>query len=485
MPVSPAPHSIPTLKFGGIFLCAGLFLLAACAGPATRKGSGTSQREVEETPPASDTVSTEPLLVERIPYIPPPIPEWDPQPPEKPLPDQPGLTNALGLPVKKRPAGIGDSVSVLLSEKRNQAVLNAVGDAVLYERSGTGWRMVRRLQGEIKLNRRGGHWDLESDSRRQRGDGGELAIRPLSPDTRLELDGKAYRGQFILLPSGPLFSVVNRLPVEDYLRGVLPAEMGTLDKDALEALKAQAVVARTYTFKRMSRPSGRGFQLYGDIRDQVYAGASREYPLSDQAVRETARLAVVHADTLAHCFYYSTCSGKTAAYHEVWAGPSIAYLQSMPDIDESGKNFCSASRFSHWEERWDIRSLPAVMRSNLGSAGVKNAPAFTRVDDVRILTRTGSGRVGRMQILTDAGPIEVRGDKTRWALKPASRSYSILPSAWFDVTREGDKLVARGKAFGHGIGLCQMGAMERARRGQDFVRIIKSYYAGVEVAELR
>ncbi len=480
MSAIPPSHKTRIFRAGGVNLCACLFFLAACAGPTRHTPpQGKDEPGVPDAPAAVDTLSMEIPLPQR------PIPEWDPQPPSQPLSDAPGLVNGLGLPVKKRPAGIGDSISILMAEKQDRVRLRAAGDAALWEKYRSGWRVVKRLHGDFALAWRGGRWELQVEGRNQRGSGEELALRPMSPHTRLELEGKAYRGEFRLIPSGGVFAVVNRLPVEDYLRGVLPAEMGKLESNALEALKAQAVVARTYAYKRMQRSTGRDFHLYSDIRDQVYAGASREYPLSDHAVLATAGLAVVHADTLAHCFYYSTCSGKTAAYHEVWSGPSIPYLQSMPDLDENGKTYCSASRFSHWEETWDMRALPAVVRANLRAAGVGNPPAFTRVDDVRILTRDGSGRVAHMEILTDGGPIVVRGDKTRWALKPASKSYSILPSAWFNVGREGDKLVARGKAFGHGIGLCQMGAMERSRRGQDFVRIIKSYYAGVEIAELR
>ena len=119
------------------------------------------------------------------------------------------------------------------------------------------------------------------------------------------------------------------------------------------------------------------------------------------------------------------------------------------------------------------------------SAGVPSAPRFTSVLGLDILSRAACGRVKVLRIETDAGPVLVKGDKVRWALRPAGAEEKILPSAWFDIKVSGSKALAEGRAFGHGIGLCQFGSIARSRAGQDFRAIMQAYYAGTELVEYR
>ena len=95
------------------------------------------------------------------------------------------------------------------------------------------------------------------------------------------------------------------------------------------------------------------------------------------------------------------------------------------------------------------------------------------------------GRVRVLRIVTDKGDILVKGDKVRWALRPAGAEERILPSAWFDVKVSGGRALAEGRAFGHGVGLCQFGTIARAKAGQDFRAILTAYYSGTELVEYR
>jgi stage II sporulation protein D len=337
---------------------------------------------------------------------------------------------------------------------------------------------VRREAGEFAIVQ-GGRVLATSSARR-------LRLVSLNPYNLLEVGGLVYRGHLeVIAGADGSLSAVNVVGVEDYLRGVLPYELGTVDRDALEALKAQAVAARTYVYRRMlAAPSG-DFHVHADVQDQVYKGVKSEYLLSDRAVRETRGLALAFGDSLAQCYYHSTCGGRTASRHEVWNGDSVGYLISRPDLAPDGTRFCQASRYSEWRQEWTLPQLAGILKRNLASAQVPAFPPFAAVTGLEVPVRAACGRVKALRIHTDKGPILVKGDRVRWALRPAGAEEKILPSAWFDVKVAGGRAVAEGRAFGHGIGLCQFGSIARARAGQDFRRIMQAYYAGTELVEYR
>jgi stage II sporulation protein D len=309
----------------------------------------------------------------------------------------------------------------------------------------------------------------------------------VNPYNLIDLGGGVYRGGMHVIgdAEGQILAV-NVLSVDDYLRGVLPYELGNIDREGLEALKAQAIVARTYAYKRMLHAAANAdFHLYSDVQDQVYKGVRGEYLMSDRAVWETRGMAVVHADTLALCYYFSTCGGRTASKHEVWGGDSIPYLVSRPDSDAMGDPFCQASKYMAWTQEWNQQQLTGILKRNLKSAGVPDFPSFSGIAGMAVTQRASCGRARALTIQTERGVITVKGDKTRWALRQAGAEDKILPSAWFTIKAAGGKFTAQGKGFGHGVGLCQMGAIARAKANQTFVQIIRAYYQGVDVVEFR
>jgi len=267
--------------------------------------------------------------------------------------------------------------------------------------------------------------------------------------------------------------------IEDYLRGVLPKEMGNRGEEAFEALKAQAVVARTYALKRMLAASPSEFDVHASIQDQVYGGAGVEYALSDRAVNETRGLVLRHADTLALCYYHSTCGGMTASRHEVWGGPVIPYLLSLSDRDAHNLAWCQASAYSQWTQTWSAADLADIIRRNV------NGSDFRTLKNFRILNRFSCGRIQTLEVETDRGKMELRGDKIRFALKPGNGEGRVLESARFSLSIEGNQIIAKGSGFGHGIGMCQMGALGRAAAGQGFVEILSAYYPGTETVQAR
>jgi stage II sporulation protein D len=406
-------------------------------------------------------------------------------------PALPPVTRPEGLRARPRPKDLPDRVHVLLSRSPKPLSLYTLGEVQILAETPAegkpGLSRLAQLKGRFVIRRAGGAFAVEqagktvaaSPARR-------LRVISVNPYNLIDLGAGVYRGGLHLIAGseGDVLAV-NVLSVDDYLRGVLPYEMGKVDRDGLEALKAQAIVARTYAYKRMLKAGNADFHLYSDVQDQVYKGVRGEYLMSDRAVWETRGMAVMHADTLALCYYFSTCGGRTASKHEVWGGDSIAYLVSRPDTDGLGEPWCQASKYMAWTQEWTRPQLAGILKRNLRSAGVADFPAFAAVQGVTVSQRATCGRARLLTIATDRGPITVKGDKTRWALRPAGGEDKILPSAWFTVKAAGDKIAAQGKGFGHGVGLCQAGALGRAKANQNFVQIIRAYYQGADVVEFK
>jgi stage II sporulation protein D len=154
----------------------------------------------------------------------------------------------------------------------------------------------------------------------------------------LQIDGKAYRGQMdIILNRNGLITVVNQLGVEEYLLGVIPAEMSPSTYPEAAALAAQSVAARTYALKNSGRFAAEGFDLTADTRSQVYGGAAQEREASSDAVRATAGIAIYYQGSLIDAMYASTCGGRTEDFANVFDAAPVPYLRGVVCLPESTK----------------------------------------------------------------------------------------------------------------------------------------------------
>lgn len=314
-----------------------------------------------------------------------------------------------------------------------------------------------------------------------------LIVRPASPGATLTVRNAPYRGELrIQQATGGGITVVNRLDMETYLLGVVPREIGRFDLDIYEAIKAQAVAARTYAITYLGRRQQQGFDVYATVEDQVYGGAAAENATVNRAVRETAGEILTYNGQPITAYYHSTCAGQTAAIDEVWNNAPVPYLISVRDVDPSGQAYDRASSRFRWEERWTHDQLVGILNRTLADS--LGGRRISQIRDMRVLERTPSDRVRRMRIETDAGSFTVGKDRVRWILPPIRNGNptGILNSSKFDVTltRSGGRvteIVAAGGGWGHGIGMCQVGAMGRARAGQDYRTILRTYYPGTEI----
>jgi stage II sporulation protein D len=314
-----------------------------------------------------------------------------------------------------------------------------------------------------------------------------LIIAPLAAGNPVRANDRSYRGQLDVLREGAGVTLVNRLSLEEYLQGVVSAEMGRRSLAEREALRAQAIVSRTYALRNMGRRRAQGFDLFASVSDQVYGGVSAETPEGTEAVAATRGQVLTYAGAPIDAFFYSTCGGRTATGTEAFRAADRPYLRSVADVAPDGTAYCSISPRFRWREVWTGDALRTTLRQTLPAATGTPAASVRQVNDVRVVYRTYSGRVGQLGIDLRESEVKVDGPAIRTVLR--SPAGEMLRSNAFDLTvttanHQVTRLVADGGGAGHGVGFCQWGAVGRSRVGQDVRRILDAYYPGVTLERL-
>jgi stage II sporulation protein D len=315
----------------------------------------------------------------------------------------------------------------------------------------------------------------------------QLEIIPADSATPVVVNGRPYHGTLSVLRDRTGITLVNRVALEAYLRGVVSAEMGRRSPPEQEALRAQAVVSRTYALRNQGRWSADGFDVYSSVADQVYGGMDSETPEGDEAVASTSGQILTYDGAPIDAFFYSTCGGRTADGTEVFRAADRPYLRSVPDLAENGTAYCSISPRFRWREEWSGEGLRNTLRRTLPAVVGTSASEVHDVRDLRVTALTGSGRVGRLSITMSRSTVDVEGPLVRQVLRSASDDPLRSNTFTLTVTRAGNRvtrLVADGAGAGHGVGLCQWGAVGRSRAGQDYQQIIAAYYSGATLERL-
>lgn len=301
----------------------------------------------------------------------------------------------------------------------------------------------------------------------------------------LWLDKRKFRGIFEFYPDGhDTMYVVNVLHVEDYLRGVLAPEIGRRKEDEIEAVKAQAVAARTYALVTQNKYPGKEYDLVNEILDQVYTGVEGEQRLTDAALKQTRGEVMRAGGNLIDAYYHSTCGGHTDNIEDVWEKEPKSYLRSVED-----DTFCNWSKYHTWDEEFPAATLLSNVRAYLKSTGRTSSRLGSVLKDVVIESRSGGGRISSLKLVTEHGSTQLGKDIIRWAFARPGLP-GILRSSDFSVelkrNANGNVTTAllHGKGYGHGVGMCQCGAIGRARAGIDYKSILTHYYQGVEIQKL-
>ena len=365
------------------------------------------------------------------------------------------------------------------------------------------WRLFDERESVLVRGRPGEGWTLEQNDgqlRVVRTDGFATAWRPAPLVMRADraedfllFGGKRYRGvlRFHVADDGVRIMVVSVLGVEQYLRGVVPLEIGGRTAAEAAAVQAQAVAARSYTYVRLAAAGGRAarhanYDVMAGTSDQVYGGVDAERAFSDAAVARTAGLVLKYGGRTVDAPYSAACGGESASADEVWRTGAQAYLRRVSDrIPGTDRYYCDpAPRFA-WTRTLESAELDAALRQYLRNYASVPSAGPGHATGVTIDARTPSGRVAVLRIATESGPYMLRGNEVRYVLRPPGGE--ILNSTYFSLEPEHGpggtlrRLVIRGNGWGHGIGMCQWGAIGRARAGQDFRTILRTYYPGTDL----
>lgn len=307
------------------------------------------------------------------------------------------------------------------------------------------------------------------------------------------VNGRRYRGRVNVVRDasgvgGSGLTLMNRVPLESYLAGVIGGELGARRPGEEAAMLAQAVVSRTFALRNRGRWEAQGFDLYADTRDQVYGGVASETPAVWEAVRRTAGQVLRYRGELIAAYFHSTSGYSTAGVEEAFqtARPT-PYLRPVSEARGGGRYYCELSPRFRWREEWDGRKLRTILSRTLPAVMNVGGDGLPRITDVQVSRTTRSGRVGELRIVFAHGDVRVPGPDVREVLRP--EADRPLSSAAFQlyVTRDGgevSRLVAAGAGFGHGVGFCQWGAVGRARAGQDYRAILATYFPGTTVDRL-
>jgi stage II sporulation protein D len=299
--------------------------------------------------------------------------------------------------------------------------------------------------------------------------------------------GKQYRGAALLrvTESGRL-SAINVVDIELYLQGVVPFEIGRLAPELIEAVKAQAVAARTYAIGNLNRWAAQGFDFLATVQDQVYGGVSGEDTVTTRAVQETRGEIVSFEGKPILAYYSSTCGGRTANLEEAWPWRTgLPYLKSVSDtIPGSQRSYCETSNRFRWTVSWTRETLRQILEQTM-TARLRRSIMVTRIDQLELIRGNATARARELQLQLDGELHTVPGDSIRWVLRPEpARGLNSTLLFEFRVQRENGQVAGvevRGGGWGHGVGMCQVGAIGRARAGHGYREILTAYYSGTQI----
>lgn len=368
----------------------------------------------------------------------------------------PAPAAAVAAPPKPLP----DSIRIGIETAASTCMLEFSEGAIARDEHGRDY-IVREAGVTVVADSAGLRWFFDTMTPGPVGRSWEF--RPLG-DSFLVMNGKSFRGSIALklnVDSAALITIINEVGLEDYMRGVVAKEIGFIRAENFEAMKAQAVAARTYAVRNLGRRERWGFDLFSTHDDQVYGGVQAETAWTDSAVLETAGEVLYYDGQVVDAFYHSTCGGHTASMKDVW-GPSKPYLMGVDDT-LAETSACISSKVYYWTENYAGDTLQRLA-----------APYDTVM--ITAMEKDSSGRNQLIRIDRGDSSLLVIGDKIRTSIRrPVGGG---LRSTLFDVISDTYGLRLNGRGWGHGIGMCQMGAIGRAKAGESYRDILSHYYPG-------
>lgn len=292
-----------------------------------------------------------------------------------------------------------------------------------------------------------------------------LVIRPAAKAGELSLDGRRYRGALELRHKGGGLTAVNIVPVDDYLRSVVPEEM-PVDWPA-EAIKAQSVAARSFALASRGRHAGEGYDLCTTTHCQLYTGTAAEKSASNAAIKATRGEVLTYGGKPIEALFHTDSGGMTENSEDVW-GSHVPYLRAAKD---------TPTKTMPWTKTISRADLERKLAAKGHDIGKVRSLALSPLAIGRAAKdRTASGRVKTMTVKGTKGTATLSG--TTW------RSLLGLKSTLFDAKLAKDMVTFTGYGSGHGLGISQWGAERMAAKGKSYADILHHYYTGITLQQL-
>ena len=288
-----------------------------------------------------------------------------------------------------------------------------------------------------------------------------------SKDITLYLDDKVsrYRGALdIIVKPNKKFQVVNTVEIEQYIRGVLYHEVS--HRWPMEAMKAQAVAARTYALYQMKKNKNNDYDVTGDIYSQVYGGKNSERFRTNIAVKRTLGKILVYNNKVLPAYFHASCGGHTENAKNIW-GENLPPLAGVPC------SFCALAPHANWKKNFRSQDIQEKLAANDYQTGP--------ITEIRVLSRNESGRINDLLFTArDGTTTTIPGVKFRGIIGP-----NTIKSNRYEVLMKGYYFDLIGKGWGHGVGMCQWGAHQMAEERHKYDEILSFYYPGARIVDYR
>ena len=322
---------------------------------------------------------------------------------------------------------------------------------------------------------------------------------------------RSYKGNVEFININGKITVVNEVGIEQYVYGVVPSEMPS--SAHMEALKAQAILARTNVFSKIgSKYKNKPYSLSSDIYSQVYTGIENVNSRTDKAVDETRGMILTYGGRAAEAVFHSVCGGYLEGNDVVWGSKRLPYLNPKPVIssnrskygdlsveknfrkwiDSRPESYCNldnkdipeglnfARKYFRWEVKYSRAKLEKIIRSSTGID-------IGSLKDITVSSRGESGKAISVIVSGSKNNITIRRELTirkQLASPPLySANFYVLKSGK-DKSGYPENFIFKGAGFGHGTGMCQIGAVGMAISGKNYREILEFYFHGTEIKEL-
>ncbi|NEO07552.1 MAG: SpoIID/LytB domain-containing protein [Moorea sp. SIO1F2] len=300
------------------------------------------------------------------------------------------------------------------------------------------------------------------------------------------------------------YTLVNQVPLESYLRGVVPHEIGAGARYSTVA--AQSIIARTYALRNRRRFNVDGYELCADTHCQVYFGINQTNPVADRAIAATKGLVLTYNNELVDALYSAATGGISAPFSDVWNGSERPYLKAVVDspyslwnlsqkslADEQnfrefmnlkqGFNETDNSYLFRWKYNNSLKQVTSHLQRYLKKTKHPLAN-FTTIEHMEVVERSPAGRVLKMAVTTDRGILELSKNEARSAFGPPRSTLFYVDPIYDKANQTLKGFVFVGGGFGHGVGFSQHGSQNLAKLGWSAEKILSFYYPGTQIQPL-